>query len=259
MDIQGVLESVYHKLSRSTKGRIPRHLPQTRQDKDKFSITIITVPKADKPSKIYQVGDVDFRVSVQSTIKPIINSLVFDRIKVGESSTLAVSKGYNKQILSGRRMYLPFDVTHRDMLQSIYQNNPYTSIIAIQHTGLLVPEVFNKVVPYPKRLDTSWACIQRFLNKCRSTKQPLKLNRVIFEREKRVLSKRYRGDTYWQSYQGSFTLRDSIDLYSRQCSLMVSSKDCAELGFFLANCGVSKDGKRIITKENLQKVLSFLL
>jgi glutaminase len=227
---------------------------------DKFSITIITVQKGDKPSRTYQVGDTDFKVSIQSAIKPIIQALILTQVK---SRQLSLNWSGNKtteidktNILPGRRMFLPFDVTRRDMLQAVYQNNPYTSILAIQNTGTLIPEVFGKVAPKSKRLDISWSCIQKFLNMCRSTDVSLSVDRKIYQVEKRILLKRYQGDIDVYFPTRGFSLVDAIDLYALQCSLMVSSKDCAELGFFLANCGVAKDGTNIVPRQILERVLS---
>ncbi|MFP3670838.1 glutaminase, partial [Priestia sp. SIMBA_032] len=50
---------------------------------------------------------------------------------------------------------------------------------------------------------------------------------------------------------------DSIDLYFRQCSLIVTTNDLAAIGGTLANGGVNpRTGRRVMTQSVVQRVLS---
>jgi glutaminase len=262
MALGTILESIYNDITKTYNGGKPApHLLHNVTNNDKFSLTVITVPGKYTPqSQIYEYGDTDYKVTIQSTIKPFINSLLLKR-ESERYRTPQVNPNLHEDILPGRRLYLPFDVTRSDMLQAIYQNNKYVSIFSIQNTGRLVPSLFQRdiVPPYLEQdVDLSWKYIQSFISECRGSTENLVLNQEIYRKEIKVLRERYRKDLESGSSQElqSFTLNQAIDLYSRQCSLMVTSRDCAELAYFLANCGVNIRGKRIISRSKVSRVLS---
>ena len=52
------------------------------------------------------------------------------------------------------------------------------------------------------------------------------------------------------------SVEDTLDLYFRQCSVLVSAKDLAKMGLFLAQGGVTSSGKRLVEESIIRLVRS---
>jgi len=231
--IQTYLEQLYDKFSDVKEGALADYIPElAKADPALFGICLVTVD-----GHIYQVGDSLHKFTIQSISKPFTYAHTLDKHGVGYVlSKVGVEpsgEAFNEISLehgSGR----PF--------------NPMINAGAIATSGLVqgddINDRYNKLLKSYSRFSASELTIDEKVY--RSESDTGNRNRAIayLLRNSNIIE----DDT-----------EQTLDLYFRQCSILVNCRDLAIMGATLANNGVNPiTSVKALKTENVEKVLSIM-
>jgi glutaminase len=216
------------------EGAVADYIPALgRVSRDLFGFCIVDVNGA-----VHEIGDADHEFSIQSISKPFVFALICEAIgaepareKIGVNAT-----------------GLPFNSVMAIELNADRTMNPMVNAGAIATTSL-APGA---------SAEEKWHFVQTGLS--RFAGRDLELDTEIYESEA-ATNLRNRGiakllEGYGRMY---FDALEATDVYTRQCSLLVSAKDLAVMAATLADGGVNPlTGKRVITALNCKRVLAIL-
>lgn len=206
------------------QGKLADYIPElTKGNLDDLGIYVVS---SDGTS--YQAGDYKKKFTIQSIIKPILllqalidNGIDYVRDRVGVEAT-------------GK----PFDAINMSDQALISANiNPMVNMGAIAMCTLIKGE-------------NSEERVQRILDLTRKLagNPKIEIDQEVYLSEKRTGNKNRALGFLLKTYGmiGDEDVEDVVDCYFRACSIRVSSKDLANIGFVLAN-----RGKRPLTDERL--------
>ena len=188
--------------------------------------------------RVFQMGDADLQFSVQSVSKPFVFALVVDHVGPTEA----------RRLLGVNSTGLPFNSVMAIELGEDRTINPMVNAGAIATTSL-VPGA---------SADEKWAFVLDGMSKFAG--RPLHVDDEIY-RSEMATNRRNQGiahllDSYERMY---FDPVQATDVYTRQCSLMVSATDLAVMGATLADGGVNPiTGERVVSERTCAKVLAVL-
>ncbi len=231
--IQSYLEHLVDALANHTGGALADYIPELAcADPDAFGVAIATIN-----GHVYQSGDSQLPFTIQSISKPLTYGLALDTCgvcavleKVGVEPSGEAFNEISLEEVSGR----PF--------------NPMINAGAIATTGLIggatpaarfasIIDAYGKFAAHELRLDE--AVFQ-------SESQTGHRNRAIayLLRNSNILEDR---------------TEETLDLYFRQCSILVNCRDLAVMGATLANNGINPiTGVIALKAANVEKVLSIM-
>jgi len=231
--IQIYLNELLLKFKDDLRGALATYIPElAKANADWFGITLVTVD-----GHIYQVGDSRQSFTIQSISKPFTYALALDThgvdyamSKVGVEPSGEAFNEISLEEDTGR----PF--------------NPMINAGAIATTGLVTgdsPE---------ERFNTILQAYAKF------AAHELTLDETVYRSE---------SDTGNRNRAIAYLLRNSniieenteetLDLYFRQCSILVNCRDLAVMGATLANNGVNPiTGVAALKSEHVEKVLSIM-
>ncbi|MBL8481695.1 MAG: glutaminase A [Rhodocyclaceae bacterium] len=213
LPIQAYLEDLHARLAGIRDGDVASYIPElTRADPDWFGIALVTVD-----GHVYQVGDSHQKFTIQSISKAITYGLALEdrgvervRAKVGVEPSGEAFNSISLEKDTGR----PF--------------NPMINAGAIATTGLIdgpgwdgkfrrIMQRFEKFVGHPVSMDEDVYRSERDTgHRNRAIAHLLRNANIIEEFPEEV-----------------------VDLYFRQCSILVTARDLAVMGATLANNGVN--------------------
>lgn len=216
------------------EGAVADYIPALAQvPPDLFGACIVSAAGA-----TVSVGDATHRFSLQSVSKPFVFALVCDAIGHDEArSKLGVNS-------TG----LPFNSVMAIELNADRTMNPMVNAGAIATTSL---------VPGASAED-KWRYVQDGLSQFAGRR--LELDDDVYASES-ATNLRNQGiahllDSYGRLY---FDPDEATDVYTRQCSLMVSAEDLAVMGATLADGGVNPlTGVRVIATRHCKRVLAVM-
>jgi glutaminase len=230
--VTAVVQEAYDKFKNETKGKNADYIPYLAQvDSKLFGIAIVTTD-----NKVVTKGDVTYSFSIQSISKVYTQALAMDALgadtvfqKIGSEPT-------------GRPFNSPVAVV--DM--STHTGNPYVNAGAIATTSLITG----------KDEDEKWNKILNFYS--RAAGEKLSLIDEVYKSEaatntgNKALS--YLLAKYDRIYADPF---ESVDIYTKQCSVGVNAVQLARMGATLANNGINPaTGEQVIKAENVPYILS---
>jgi glutaminase len=224
----------YSRYKGNEEGDVADYIPAlARVDRNLFGFALVGVNGG-----VHAIGDVGHAFSIQSVSKPFVFALVCQAIgaepareKIGVNAT-----------------GLPFDSVMAIELNGDRTMNPMVNAGAIATTSL-VPG---------KTAEAKWRFIQDGLS--RFAGRELVLDREIYESEA-ATNLRNRGiakllEGYERMYCDAL---EATDVYTRQCSLLVTAHDLAVMGATLADGGINPVTKeRVIDPINCKRVLALL-
>lgn len=220
-----------HKLNRS--GRLANYIPELdRVDPDQFGISFVTMD-----GYIYEAGDTANLFTIQSVSKAIIYALALEdhgREEVLRRIGVEPSGEAFNSIVFDERNNRPF--------------NPMVNAGAIAATALV------KGDSHAERLDRILEMFQAFVGR------RLTMDESVFASESST-GHRNRAIAFLELNSGMIggNVEDHLDLYFRQCSLLVNTVDLAIIGATLANGGVNPlTGERAVKAEHVRSVLSVM-
>jgi glutaminase len=233
-EVRGLLVEAYERYRSVAEGVVADYIPAlARVPPDLFGACIVSAD-----GRRIATGDSTHRFSIQSVSKPFVFALVCDAIGHDEA----------RQKLGVNSTGLPFNSVMAIELNTERTMNPMVNAGAIATTSL-VPGA---------AADDKWRHIREGLS--RFAGRPLEMDGEIYESES-ATNLRNQGiahllESYGRLY---FDPDEAADVYTRQCSLMVSAEDLAVMGATLAGGGVNPlTGVRVVAPAICKRVLAVM-
>lgn len=229
-----ILTELHSKYLSLKDGAPATYIPElAKANPDHFAIVITTVK-----GEVYEIGNTEVEFSMQSTSKPFAYGLVLQDLgrmfvmsKVGVEPT---GEAFNSIVELEKQ-------SHR----------PYNPMI---NSGAIAISSFIKGSSITEREQNMVDFFSGFAGKT------LPIDNTVFESEKGT-AHRNRSIAHLLRHFGviDHKIDESLDLYFKQCSFMVNTKDLSMMAATLANWGVHpKTGKRAITEDYVGDVLSLM-
>ncbi len=217
-----------------TDGQVADYIPALAEaSPDWFGIAVCGVAGA-----VRTVGDVEREFSIQSVSKPFVFALVCEAVGIDEA----------RDRLGANATGQPFDSVIAVELDDDKATNPLVNAGAIASTSLA-----------PGADSTErWEFIRSGLS--RFAGRELVVDDAVYASET-ATNQRNRGIAHLLAGYGRIYADpdETTDVYTRQCSLLVTARDLAVMGATLADGGVNPlTGERVVDAEVCTKVLAVL-
>jgi glutaminase len=230
--VEAVVKEAYEMFKNDASGKNADYIPYlAKVDSKMFGIAIVTTD-----NQVITVGEVNYSFSIQSiskvfTLALAMNELGADKVfeKIGSEPT-------------GRAFNSPIAVV--DM--PTHTGNPYVNAGAIATTSLIsganADEKWNKILDfYSKAAGEKLVLIDEVYKSEAATNTGNKALSYLLAKYDRI-------------YADPF---ESVDIYTKQCSVGVNAKQLARMGATLANNGVNPStGEQVIKPEDVHFILS---
>ncbi len=224
-----------NKINSYKNGKVASYIPALSKVKPNLASTVLI----DMSGEFYKAGDWNHKFTIQSISKPLVLALAIMELgeeavfkRVGVEPTGEEFNSINKLVGHPK----PF--------------NPMINAGAIAVTSLI----------RENKLDNCFDLLLNFFKKVTGNKN-IKLNEKVYMSEK-MTADRNRSLAYFlkdnRIIKGD--VEESLDLYFKQCSIMVDTMDIARASAILANKGIDPiNGKEIIPENVASLVRSLLL
>src|SRR5580693_2713691 len=233
--VAAVVQEAYDKFKNETRGKNADYIPYLAQvDSKLFGIAIVTTD-----NQVLTMGDVKYSFSIQSiskvyTLALAMEALGADKVfeKVGSEPT-------------GRPFNSPVAVV--DM--PTHTGNPFVNAGAIATTSLIsgkdADEKWNKILDfYSRAAGEKLILIDEVYKSEAATNTGNKALSMLLAKYDRI-------------YADPF---ESVDIYTKQCSVGVNATQLARMGATLANNGINPGtGEQVIKAEDVPHILSTMM
>ncbi len=232
--VQQLLDEAYAQFAPIDDGEVADYIPAlARADRAAFGACVVGVN-----GEAAAAGDVTTRFSIQSVSKPFVFALVCQAIGHEES----------RRLLGANSTGMPFNSVLAIELNDQRVMNPMVNAGAMATTSL---------VPGTTAED-KWTTLQEGLS--RFAGRTLDVDEDVFASES-ATNDRNRGIAHLlASYDHLFFDPDeTTDLYTRQCSLLVTAEDLAVMAATVADGGVNpRTGERVIDEVHCSRTLAVM-
>jgi glutaminase len=231
--IQVYLKELLEEFKHNKKGLLADYIPElAKADENLFGISLVTVD-----GHIYQVGESQQKFTIQSISKPFTYGLTLD------------SHGTNK-VLSKIGVEPSGEAFNEISLEETTGRpfNPMINAGAIATTGLVSGD----------DVDSRFLSILKAYEKFSASE--LSLDENVYRSESET-GNRNRAIAYLLKNSNIIenNTEETLDLYFKQCSILVNCRDLAVMGATLANNGINPiTGVVALKSENVEKVLSIM-
>jgi len=230
--VEAVVREAYEKFKTDTNGKNADYIPYLAQvDSKLFGVAVVTTD-----NQVFTLGDVNYSFSIQSISKVFTLALAMEELgpdkvfeKVGSEPT-------------GRPFNSPLAVV--DM--PTHTGNPLVNAGAIATTSLIsgrdAADKWNKILNfYSKAAGEKLVLIDEVYKSEAATNTGNKALSMLLAKYDRI-------------YADPF---ESVDIYTKQCSVGVNAAQLARMGATLANNGVNPlTGEQVIKREDIPHILS---
>lgn len=234
-DVRTALREAHTRFGSLRGGALPTYIPElAKADPDRYALAACTVD-----GDVFTVGDADHRFTLQSCSKPFMYALALDlhgvaRVheRVGVEPT-----GY------------AFHSLHR--IES-GTNRPFNPMV--NSGAIAVADLVRKVhAEDPVARLTSWMAAM-------AGRDGVEIDGQVFESE-RTTGHRNRAIAHlMKHFEMIENVDDALDLYFRQCSVLVDVRDVAVMAATLAGGGRNPvTGRQVLPPENIKHVLTVML
>ena len=233
--LEKILGDAYESFKDETYGSPADYIPELDNvNPELFGISIVTVD-----GKVFNVGDVEHTFSIQSISKVFTLAMVMEQM--GQEAIL--------KKLGAEPTGLPFNSVTAIEQQATRVGNPLVNAGAIATTSLLEG-------PSEK---AKWKSILDFYSACASAE--LTIMNDVYKSEAATNGRNQAIARLLNSYGVMYNDPEkAVDLYTRQCSIGISSEQLAAMGATLAAGGVNPfTGDRVIKQDNIPQLLSVML
>lgn len=232
--VERLVAEAYERYRRLDEGTVADYIPAlARVPRDLFGVCITGVDGA-----VHAIGDADHAFSIQSISKPFVFALVSE----------AIGCDLAREKIGVNATGLPFNSVMAIELNGDRTMNPMVNAGAIATTSL-APGADEAA---------KWRWVRDGLS--RFAGHPLELDEEIYRSEAET-NQRNRGiakllEGYGRMYADAI---EATDIYTKQCSLLVTAKDLAVMGATLADGGVNPVTKeQVISPTVCKRVLAAL-
>jgi glutaminase len=233
--VEAIVKEAYEKFKGDTNGKNADYIPYLAQvDSKLFGVAVVTTD-----NQVFTLGDVNYSFSIQSISKVFTLALAMEELgpdkvfeKVGSEPT-------------GRPFNSPLAVV--DM--PTHTGNPLVNAGAIATTSLIsgrnAADKWNKILNfYSKAAGEKLVLIDEVYRSEAATNTGNKALSMLLAKYERI-------------YADPF---ESVDIYTKQCSVGVNAAQLARMGATLANNGVNPlTGEQVIKREDIPHILSTMM
>ena len=229
MDYSIILNDTYKEIKAlPIIGTIATTIPELASvNPDKFGIYLTTIDNQE-----YGIGDFDEKFSIQSVSKVLSLTLAFSFLDEKVWQRVGVEPSGN-----------PFNSLVQLEYEKGIPRNPFINAGALVIADILVSELKN-----PK---------QDFLEFIRTLSgiETINYNEKVAQSEKETGFRNAALCNFLKSFGNINNEVDEVlDFYFHQCSLEMTCKELAHSFFFLANEGMTKNGKQILSKSQVKRI-----
>jgi glutaminase len=234
-DFQKIIDKVYKETKHITGGKKAHYIPElAKVDSSLYSISL-----CDINGKIYHAGDYKKSVAIESISKLFSLALAIEK--------LGTKTIFNKIGMHGS--FLPFNSIVAAKLSPSHTINPFLNQGAMATTSLLYEKDQSK---FKQKLVS---------NMSNYASKKLKVGRRVYESESKTNSVNMSLAYLLKSFNRFYApVQQTVDAYTYQCSVKVTSDDLARMASVFANEGVNPtSGERMLTKKQTAYILNNLL
>jgi len=229
---KAVVNEAFEKFKNDTRGKNADYIPYLAQvDSKLFGIAAVTTD-----NRIYAIGDVDYSFSIQSISKVFTLALAMQELGAEEVFQKVGSEP------TGR----PFNSVVAVVDMPTHTGNPFVNAGAIATTSLISG----------KDAQGKWEKILAFYGKAAGEK--LTLIEDVYKSEAATNAGNKALSMLLAKYDRIYAdPLESVDIYTKQCSVGVTAKQLARMGAMLANNGINPaTGEQVIRTEDIPHVLA---
>ena len=233
--VQAVVREAYDKFRSDTSGKNADYIPYLAQvDSKLFGVAVVTTD-----NQTFSLGDIDYSFSIQSISKVFTAALAMEELgadkvfqRVGNEPTGRAFNSVNAVV---------------DM--PTHTGNPLVNAGAIATTSLIsgqnANEKWNKILNfYGKVAGEKLSLIDEVYKSEAATNAGNKALSMLLAKYDRI-------------YADPF---ESVDIYTKQCSVGVNVVQLARMGATIANNGINpKTGEQVIKREDVPYILSVMM
>jgi len=234
-DARARIETAYERYRGVRDGAVASYIPALASVRpDLFGVSVVAAN-----GNVHSVGDASWPFTIQSISKAFVFALVLEAIGADEA----------RRRLGVNSTGLPFNSVMAIELNPQRRTNPMVNSGAIATTSLIPGDT----------ADAKWEHVRAGMS--RFAGRPLDIDHDVYESE---LAANGRNDGIahlMHSYDRLwFDPDEATEVYTRQCSLLVTADDLAAMGATLANGGVNPlSGTRVIAADHCQRVLAVMM
>ncbi len=230
--VEAVVREAYDKYKSDTSGKNADYIPYLAQvDSKLFGVAIVTTD-----NQVLTLGDVNYSFSIQSISKVFTLALAMEE--------LGPDKVFDK--IGSEPTGRPFNSVLAVVDMSTHTGNPYVNAGAIATTSLIsgknADEKWNKILAfYGKVAGDKLSLIDEVYKSEAATNAGNKALAMLLAKYDRI-------------YADPF---ESVDIYTKQCSVGVTAVQLARMGATLANNGANPaTGEQVIKREDVPHILA---
>ena len=234
-DINTVLKKIYKKVKKIKKGKTASYIPELA----KVNPNIYGISVCMTDGTMYNIGDFKKEVAIESVAKIFTLSLAIEENGLQEIRTKIGSQG----------SFLPFNSVIAAELSNTKTLNPFVNAGAMATTSTIS---YKNVTEYWKKISDN---MNNFAGK------KLKLSVKTYNSEKKTNQHNKALAYLLKSYNRFYgNVEDTLKVYTKQGSVMVSSQDVAVMAAVFANNGINpKTNKKIVKEKNIKYILGQML
>ena len=227
------LERLYQRHLANREGELASYIPELAAvEPDRFAIALATTD-----GFIYEVGDTGAEFTIQSVSKAVIYAMALE-----DHGLEAVLRKIGVEPSGDAFNSITFDEKN---------NRPFNPMV---NAGAIAASALIRGASHEERFERIVDFFARF------TGRRLALDEAVYRSES-LTGNRNRAIAYLELNAGMIggNVEEHLDLYFRQCSLLVTARDLALIGATLANAGVNPiTRRRAMSADNVRAVLSVM-
>lgn len=231
--LQEFLNGLYEKYKPLQEGKVADYIPElAKVDPESFGICIVTVD-----GQVFEVGQTQQLFTIQSASKPFVHGLTLEDC--------------GRQFVLSRVGVEPTGDSFNAIILDEMSGRPYNPMV---NAGAIATAGLVKGANPTDKLNRVMDMFQRFCGR------ELYVDMSVYTSE-RSTGHRNRAIAHLMLNFGMVNenLDDMLDLYFKQCSVMVNGKDLGMMAASLANNGVNPaTGVRALDSEYIKDVLSVM-
>jgi glutaminase len=230
--VEAIVREAYDKFRSDTTGKNADYIPYLAQvDSRLFGVAIVSTD-----NQVFELGDVNYSFSIQSISKVYTLALAMEEL------------GYDKvfQRIGSEPTGRPFNSVPAVVDMPTHTGNPFVNAGAIATTSLISgrneDEKWNKILNFYSRVaGEKLVLIDEVYKSEAATNAGNKALAMLLAKYERI-------------YADPF---ESVDIYTKQCSVGVNATQLARMGAVLANNGRNPaTGEQVIKSEDVPYILS---
>jgi glutaminase len=234
-EARALIGAAYERYRGVVDGKVASYIPALASaNPDLFGVSVVTAN-----GSVHSVGDALCPFTIQSISKAFVFALVLEAIGADEA----------RRRLGVNSTGLPFDSVMAIELQPDRTTNPMVNPGAIATTSLVPGDT----------AEAKWDRVRTGLSAFAG--RDLVMDEAVYASEL-AANGRNDGMAHLMYSYGRmwFDPDEATDVYTRQCSLLVTAQDLAAMGATLANGGVNPlTGARVIAPDHCHRVLAVMM